>query len=519
MHQPWKHYVFALLFGRSLVGINFFQSLFDLHERLQMYMLPDSDNASLVIDHIVTHGLDDVRNDPASAAGLLAWSEGPSVRWYEGWREAFVHCVGMYGRLRLLPEFRDVSHYTRVLLERASLETQVRVQQAAAKLTDFDFSDMWPMQSVLPPPARDSFDRFRRFLISHYEAVFWSWPPLPRLGAVDSWLTRDVITRLRTDFTSLYDYLVDRDMTWETPTGPNDRTWRIVSKGLKPNFRADADGLPMTDMLVAFDNRCGYPHIPHPYPLLPPSQPWQLPAKQARFGKKARQMDISLTERRIALDYSEATNVFRLGPELESNSLVDSFAQFEKTDMPCEVDPCQARKGRWILLYGILQVLATVSVDTPGLRFVDRVQYFLNPPLRGTPPWRDKLEAPPKEASHEHSHCWLVPRTWEEVDHSVEPSGLRNHREIVIKGLGDGSGRSWAAINDGSHQRSLSQKSNSYTRHWLYSSDGPIDPITGNSTSPKRTAQEKVTDWPIRNQPAVPIRGAAPSDYVPPDDW
>ena len=116
--------------------------------------------------------------------------------WHEGWREAFVHCTGMYSRLRHVPEFRDVSHFSRILLERASLEIQVRVQQAADKLADFDFADMWPMQSVLPPPARDSFDRFRRFLSRHYEAVFWSWPPLPRFGTAEIWLTREGRTRL-----------------------------------------------------------------------------------------------------------------------------------------------------------------------------------------------------------------------------------------------------------------------------------------------------------------------------------
>lgn len=414
-HHLTTRNVFALLFGKCLVGLNLYQSLLDLHERLQMYMPPESDNAGLIIDHIVSHGLDDVRNDPTSAAGLLAWSEGPLVRWYEGWREAYVHCAGMYSRLQRIAEFRDVSHFSRILLERASLEVQIRAQQVANKLTDFDFADMWPMQSVLPLPARESFDRFRRFLVRHYEAIFWTWPAPARHGNAEIWLSRDVIHRLQTDFGALYDYLVDRDMTWESGSSPHDREWRIVSKGQKPNFRADGDGLPLTGMFIGFDNRCGFPHIPHPYPLLPPTRPLHIPpAKANRFAKKARHPEARFVERRVALEYSEATNLFQLGPDFAANGLVDAFAQFEKMDMPAEVDPCQARKGRWVLIYGVLQVLATVSVDTPGLRFTDKVPYFLNPRLRGTPPWRDKQDPSPEEASHERSHCWTTSRAWKD---------------------------------------------------------------------------------------------------------
>lgn len=531
-HHLTTRNVFALLFGKSLVGLNLYQSLLDLHERLQMYMPTESDNASLVIDHIVSHGLDDVRNDPASAAGLLAWSEGTAVRWREGWREAFVHCTGMYSRLKVVAEFRDVTHFSRVLLERASLEIQVRVQQVADRLADFDFVDMWPMQSVMTPPARDSFDRFRRFLSRHYERVFWSWPPLPRYGNAECWLTRDVITRLQGDFAALYDYLVDRDMTWDTSTAARDRQWRIISKGAKPNFRPDGDGLPMTDILVGFDNRHAYPHIPHPYPLLPPSQPLQILPKQARFGKKPRSTESRFAERRIALEYSEATNVLRLGPTFTANPLVEVFANFEKSDLPGEVDPAQARKGRWILIYAVLQALATVSVDTPGLRFTDKVPYFVNPRLRGTPPWRDKADAPPEEATHERSYCWTVTRKWEDSEFGMDRSGTRGHREVVLKGLGgDGTGRKWSVDHideDDTDQHAaivaaLAQKNRSRSVSVVH----PGKPVAlPNGTTmlmaSETESREKVSDWPIRNQSNTRNRATATtasSDFIPPEDW
>ena len=516
-HHLTTRNVFALLFNKLPVGLNLYQALLDLHERLQMYMPSDSDNAALMIDYLVSNRLDDIRNDPSSAAGLLAWSEGPAVRWREGWQEAFVHCSGMYNRLKFVPEYLDVSHFSRVLLDRASLEIHVRVQQVADKLAEFDFADMWPMQSVATSPARSSFDRLRRFLIKYYEVVFWAWPPLPRFGTADIWLTRDVVVRLQKDFGALYDYLVDRDMMWDVSEPQNDRNLKIVSKGLKPHFRADSDGLPMTDMFIAFDNRCDFPHIPHPFPLLPASMPVQAPPKQPRFGKKVKSNDARFTDRRIALNYSEATNIFLLRTEFGGNDLVEAFSRFEKTDQLGEIDPYQARKGRWILLYGILQVLATVAVDTPTLRYNRDVRYFLNPRLRGTPPWRERTEQAPIEASHYDSHCWTSPKTWKETDHSVERSGLRNHREIVIKsaGIGDGTGRGWAAEKSVT-DTSPSVKESQYTRPWGYGGNGLVE---RNPTVVKLSPTEPVHDWPIKEAELPPLGRTAGSDYVPPDEW
>ena len=51
-HQLTTRNVLALLMNKSLVGLNFYQALLDLHERLQVYMPPDTDCASLVIDYL-----------------------------------------------------------------------------------------------------------------------------------------------------------------------------------------------------------------------------------------------------------------------------------------------------------------------------------------------------------------------------------------------------------------------------------------------------------------------------------
>lgn len=511
-HHLTTRNVFALLFNKMIVGLNLYQALLDLHERLQLYMPSASDTAGMIIDYLVSNRLDDIRNDPTSAAGLLAWSEGATVRWYEGWREAFVHCSGMYGRLKYTSESRDISHFTRVLLERASLEVHVRVQRVADKLAEFDFTDMWPMQSVLPPPARGSFDRFRKFLVKYYEGVFWAWPPLPRFGTADIWLTRDVVHRLQKDFGALYDYLVDRDLIWTLAESPSGRNPKIVSKGQKPHLRADSEGLPMTDILVGFDNRNGFPHIPHPFPLLPASTPVQIPTKQSLFGKKAKTNDNRFDEKRIALAYSEATNIFKLGTEFGANDLVEAYSRFEKTDQLGEVDPYQARRGRWLLLYGVLQVLSTIAPDTPNLRHSKDVLYFLNPRLRGTPPWRDKDEPPPPEATHYDSYCWMVPKTWKDTDHSVERSGLRNHREIVIKtaGIGDGTGRGTSTHHSVTEDTS-SSKDDQFTRQWV-NGERFVD-------GGKTNQGKKIQEWPIKSHDQIRLREVGVSDYVAPADW
>ncbi|KAI9682135.1 MAG: hypothetical protein M1817_000189 [Caeruleum heppii] len=526
-HHLTTRNVFAVLTNKSLVGLNLYQALLDLHERFQLYLPPNTDCAALVIEYLVSNRLDDLRGDPASAAGLLAWSEGLSVRWHEGWREAFVHAVGMYPRLSVLSEYRDVSPVSRALIERAHLDLGVRINQAEERLSTFDFIDLWPMQSVQHPAARDTFERCQRFLVRFYQAVYWSWPPQATNDQEGSWLTRDLIVRLQKDFGSLYDYFVDRDVGWDEAEHRSERKPRIVSKSKRATFHADSDDLPLTDMITGFDTRHKYPHLPHPYPLLPTSIPVHYSPKPGLFGgKKGGGADERATRRRAALAYAEATNIFLLGSDFPANDLVEAFVRFEKTDQVGEVDPAEARKGRWILLYCVLQVLSTLSVDTPNLRFKDNVSYFLNPRLRGTPPWREPSQPAPEEANQTGSHCWTVPKTWNNT-HTLAWSGLRNHRQIVITsdGIGDGIGRASSASHSPEDRAPISD-GDQKPRAWLTTPSSFLDDRdTPGRQSPRSSPEEadgKVRDWPFR--PGRPtgvrdVREVGTSDYKAPDSW
>lgn len=411
-HQITTRNVFALLYQASLVGLDLYQVLDDLHQRLELYMPDERDAASMIIDYIVSKGIDDVRENPAAAAALLAWSENSHVHWEEGWREAYVHSCGMFYRLETSPEFHNITPITKALLERASLEVHERIQSCETRFTDFDFGDMWPVMSPHPPPSRTAFERLRDFFYQHYQTTYGQWPPAEREG-LEQWLTRGLAQKLQNDFGALYDYLVDREVAWDHSEERHGRKWNIVHPNNR-SFDVDTDDLPLTDILVAFDNRHKYPHIPHPYPLVPEITSSRKESRENLFKsskKSNKPAEDKMAERKAALAYTESTNIYLLGSEFVNNDLVDAFVRFEKGDRAGDVDPYAARRGRWVLIYAILQTLASVAVDTPHLRYSADVSYHLNPRLRGTPPWKGAKQNV-VEASHAGSHCWTIRDTW-----------------------------------------------------------------------------------------------------------
>ena len=397
---------FALLLSRPLVGLTFYQALIDLHQRLRLYLPGDPNCALIIIRCLMENSLHNVCNDPAAAAGLLAWSEDDEICWQEGWREGFVHCSGMYTQLRAMPEFRDVSHTSRTLLERANLERQVRIQEAEDHLSTFEFSDIWPENTQHLRSVRTTFEYMRRFLREYYQKAYNSWPPKGPKESEDIWLTRTIVARLQTDFDRLYDYFVDKDIVWTSLKYPNERSLGLVCSKTNPSAGATDDNF-LAGCFKRFDQKHKFTSIPHPYPLLPASLSDDA-AKQHKpslFSSKSKTL-----EKRIALAYSEATNLPKLqkASDFGANGLVDAFIKFEQSDRPTEVEPRAARKGRWMMLYGILQVLSKISVDTPDLYFAGDVAYFLNPRLKGTPPWSyGSAQGQVYEEAHSKlAHCW-----------------------------------------------------------------------------------------------------------------
>ncbi|KAI0380318.1 hypothetical protein F5Y04DRAFT_103123 [Hypomontagnella monticulosa] len=425
-HAITTRNVFALLYHASLVGLSLFQALSDLLARLKTYMPPEADNVGTIINYISARGIDDARNDPEIAVSILAWSETSDVRWEEGWCEAFVHCAGMYSRLEACADFKSITPITRALLDRACLETQLRVQAAEERLSDFSYGDIWPTAGpIARSAAKEAAERLRQLFISHYAKVHGDWPP-PESGVKtaegeEMWLTRALAKQMQKDFGALYDYLVNRDIVWDESETRSSRKWMMVSESGNKSFDPDTPDLPLTDMLIEFDNRMRFPHIPHPYPLVPESiAPATSPSSSRERSKKDKGNNIAkqggddrIMERRAQLAYTEATNIYILGSDFTQSDLIESFVKFEKADQVSTVDPFVARRGRWVLIYGILQTLASVAVDAPNVRYKDNVSYHLSPRFKGTkaPPWKG-ASTPAAEARHELSHCWLAPRAW-----------------------------------------------------------------------------------------------------------
>lgn len=489
-HHLTTRNFFAVLFNKALVGMTLGQTLLDLVDRMDLYLSPPNplnydlldhgvseiespygslmspkgqmSTQKIIIDYLKDRDFDDVRNWAEGAAGLVVWAErasasgalscglggGEMVGGVESlWREGFVHCTGMLARLEGGGEWRDISPITKALIDRASLEIQVRVAGADQRLSNFNFTDMWPTTSSAAPHARAAFDKFQKFLVKHYSSRFGSWPP----HTPDGRLSRMVYVQLQRDFSALYDYLVDRDVSWSNSNAQthhprqNNTQGVVVNKpnntvaGNKlvnhksPHWRADDEELHITDILITFDEKQNYPHMPYPFPLVPPPMVMGRGFKN-RFFQGARRGSITNTptsafttpataDKAAALSLSESTNIMSLMSSSVSNDLVDAFAKHEKSISASEIDPHDARKGRWILIYGILQTLATVAVDAPGIRYTEGVDYFLCPKLRGTPPWKYGGErgmdssglsgsSMADERSHFRSHCWTVPRTW-----------------------------------------------------------------------------------------------------------
>lgn len=145
-HHLTTRNVFAVLFGKSLVGVTLGETLEDLVERLDQYIpsgnylaqaskqrlgqsqpqqqmainlanvdLGDGNkkkkkkrntiieadcvrgNVARVLEYLLQREFDDFRNCPDVAAGMLCFAEKHQLG--ELWREAFCHCVGMLSRL------------------------------------------------------------------------------------------------------------------------------------------------------------------------------------------------------------------------------------------------------------------------------------------------------------------------------------------------------------------------------------------------------------------------------------
>jgi hypothetical protein len=259
------------------------------------------------------------------------------------------------------------SKLTKALITRAHLEVDGHLGRVSAALSRFLQEDLSPAYLGLTDGARSHLDHFRRFLHTFYVEKFGYWPP-PRGASFPKALYKSMYY----DFQNLYEYLVDTESTAD-----------ISSQ------RPASGGICVLQNVMTFDQRHGFKSQPHPLPLLPtytPS-PKRTNSQKTNSQKALRQLILSSQHNRThAQDtmhgaLAAATNTS--DKSVMESSIVQAYIQFEKahatnaSQRQGKVSATDARKVRWLLIYGTLQYLVSALKAPKEVRDTESPDYAL----------------------------------------------------------------------------------------------------------------------------------------------
>ncbi|OCK82152.1 hypothetical protein K432DRAFT_349573 [Lepidopterella palustris CBS 459.81] len=359
---------FAFVFRKPLVGSCLGKSLIDLQERMHLFRSGQINNHEDFLAYADDAGYRSFVDCPDYALAMLYYSEHYQLR--ELWVDAFAHCVGMNERLCLSTEFEPVSRVTKALITRAYLEMDLHLGRVAAALSNFLEDDLSTSYLGVGQGARTHLDRFRSFLYAFYVEKFGYWPP-PEGSSFSKSLYRSMYF----DFRSLYDYLVDMESTDSIQLQ-------------KPA----SGGICVLQNVQAFDKRHNYAPLPHPLPRLPEVlEPHNRTQSQRalvafKLGSKYAKTDRYMTTR-AALTAATNTNDI----SVTSCPLVAAYMRFEREcavkHREEKVSIADARKVRWLLIYGVLQMLVSAIRAPKEVRDTEGSTYPLCCLVAGTPPW------------------------------------------------------------------------------------------------------------------------------------
>jgi hypothetical protein len=206
-------------------------------------------------------------------------------------------------------------------------------------------------------------NRFRRFLHTFYVKKFGYWPP-PRGSAFPKALYKSMYF----DFQNLYDYLVDTNSTTDFALQ-----------------RPASGGICVLQNVVSFDKRRKFTPLPHPLPLVPT---YAEPSKRMDSQKALRQLTLASQHNKaannvqtISATLAAATNTYE--PAVASSPIVQEYAHFERTYSSTlnqrdeKVSVVDARKVRWLLIYGTLQYLVSALRAPNEVRDAETADYPL----------------------------------------------------------------------------------------------------------------------------------------------
>ncbi|KAE9978250.1 hypothetical protein BLS_000761 [Venturia inaequalis] len=358
---------FAFLMDKPLVGTCLSEALLGLRHRVELVRPNDPNNHHDLMSYFGRIGYLEFSHFPDYSLAFLHFAE--QAEQYELWVDAFVHSVGMNDILAFSPEFNKISHVTKALITRAYLEMDLHLGRVTRALSNFLEEDFSPTHLGLSSGQRAHLDRFRSFLHTHYVEKFGYWPPPP-----GSRFSKSLYKAMYFDFRSLYDFLVDMDSSDS-----------IVDQ--KPA----SGGICVLQNVQAFDTRHKYIPLPHPQPLLPEelNQTHRSNSQRALRSLKLESRQAKTEKYCIARDaLAAATN--SADEAVLYAPLVKEYKKFERdcTRQPEEkISIRDARKVRWILIYGTLQMLVSVIRSPKEVRDVDRPTYPLCCLVSRLAPW------------------------------------------------------------------------------------------------------------------------------------
>ncbi|KAL2886500.1 hypothetical protein HOO65_060330 [Ceratocystis lukuohia] len=369
---------FAWICRRSLVGDHLGGAIVTLMRTMQQFRLPGTNNIYDLLDFLEEEGYLNMQNLPNHALAILYVSEYFQFR--EMYIDAFVHCVGMNSQLFLSSEYRYTSSVSQKLIRRAREDYDLRLNKTSLMLQCFLRDEFSEQYLGLTAGARHHMERFRDFLIKFYHEEFGKYPP----KSVESRtlvFSKEVYDRMRCDFECLYELLVDDSFTscQNTP---------LLAQG----------GLCTVQSVNSFDLQWRFKPLLHPLPRLP----------QVVVPNNTRGMSLtswlSRTEKPkpdnqlVQLSaLAAASNSVKSSTSM--NGLVQAFCEFERR---CVVEPSKlekkeklslvdARKVRWILIYGIYQTLRSVTEPPMEVREIESARYLVAVSTANLPPWKEAI--------------------------------------------------------------------------------------------------------------------------------
>ncbi|PWO22103.1 hypothetical protein A1F97_07851, partial [Pyrenophora tritici-repentis] len=351
---------FAFLLGKPLVGEHMGQAFVDLQERLCLFRPSDVNNREDFLDYIENQGYRDLVECTDYALASLFYAEHYKLR--DVWVDAFAHCVGMNDSLILSPEFAAISRLTKALITRAHVEVGAHLGRVSTALSNFLEEDLSPSYLGLTDATRSHLDRFRRFLHTFYVDKFGYWPPPQGLS-----FPKALYKSMYYDFKNLYDYLVDTEST-------------IDISSQKPA----SGGICVLQNVVTFDQRLHFNSQPHPLPLLPTYLP---PPKRTDSYKALRQLTLATQHNKTHTHHAmsdallAATNT--PSRHMAESKIVQAYMHFEEVHAATsgqrgeKITAMDARKVRWLLIYGTLQYLLSALQSPKEVRDAETPEYPL----------------------------------------------------------------------------------------------------------------------------------------------